>query len=89
MVTTESKPSRSKSATDEGWPDSMEKARRKANGLCYYCGDPHTQSNCPKLAEKNAMAAVSTSTLAPITYPPYRPSQDGEARNYVGSETSP
>jgi len=70
------KPHRSKPPTysqspidDSRPPDTTERARRKANGLCYYCGDPdHTQSDCPKLAQKNATA--TTITLGPIDYPP-------------------
>ena len=71
ITATETKPARPKSMpTDESWPDASEKACRKANGLCYYCGDPeHSQKSCPKLAEKNA--GVSTITLTPVAYPPF------------------
>ena len=71
ITATETKPARPKSMpTDESWPDASEKARRKANGLCYYCGDPeHSQKSCPKLAEKNA--GVSTIMLTPVAYPPF------------------
>lgn len=74
ITTTETKSSRLKSTTDksvadEKRPNTTERARRKANGLCYYCGDPdHAQADCPKLAEKNS--TVSTITLGQINYPP-------------------
>lgn len=80
-------PTDSQSLMDDSRPsDVTERARRKANGLCYYCGDPdHTQSDCPKLAQKNA--TTSTITLGPINYPPlsaqgnYLPSTVGNYRD--------
>jgi Zinc knuckle len=91
-ATTESKP-RPKSTMDEGWPDATEKARRQANGLCYYCGDlGHTRSNCPRLAQKNstdpAAATVSSIMLGPISYPPQR-DKNFAVRETTSSETSP
>jgi len=62
-------PMDSQPTNDSRPPDAAERARRKANGLCYYCGDPaHTQLDCPKLTQKNATA--TTITLGPLNYPP-------------------
>jgi len=57
-----------------------EKARRRAQGLCVYCGHKHDVNNCPLLAKKDSMKTAATFNITSPNNIPLGPKDAGSAK---------